>query len=203
MTSSGLEWDYYEFQPVESSSVEYATPGANSFLLPANTENSYWDPNAISEWSMSIHTAHTSEIVKEKVVPVKEIKDEKDKRNQKRKARKEPRRSEREKEVRNLVHRPCLELDISHGCMLRNLGLAVWRVTELLRGAWLHGGLCAGCSASSFVPCMRSLKMSLGKQVDLKQRPEATKLPFWKLQFKKQKINFKWNNNPGFIIISS
>ncbi|XP_074437257.1 ankyrin repeat domain-containing protein 6 isoform X6 [Larus michahellis] len=98
MTSSGLEWDYYEFQPVESSSVEYATPGANSFLLPANTENSYWDPNAISEWSMSIHTAHTSEIVKEKVAPVKEIKDEKDKRNQKRKARKEPRRSEREKE---------------------------------------------------------------------------------------------------------
>ncbi|XP_027752078.1 ankyrin repeat domain-containing protein 6 isoform X4 [Empidonax traillii] len=98
MTSSGLEWDYYEFQPVESSSVEYATPGANSFLLPANTENSYWDPNVISEWSMSIHTAHTSEIVKEKVVPVKEIKDEKNKRNQKRKARKEPRRSEREKE---------------------------------------------------------------------------------------------------------
>nr|XP_009666660.1 PREDICTED: ankyrin repeat domain-containing protein 6 isoform X1 [Struthio camelus australis] len=98
MTSSGLEWDYYEFQPVESSSVEYATPGANSFLLPANTENSYWDPNAISEWSMSIHTAHTSEIVKEKVVSVKEIKDEKDKKNQKRKARKEPRRSEREKE---------------------------------------------------------------------------------------------------------
>ncbi|XP_064506045.1 ankyrin repeat domain-containing protein 6 isoform X5 [Pseudopipra pipra] len=98
MTSSGLEWDYYEFQPVESSSVEYATPGANSFLLPANTENSYWDSNAISEWSMSIHTAHTSEIVKEKVVPVKEIKDEKNKRNQKRKARKEPRRSEREKE---------------------------------------------------------------------------------------------------------
>ncbi|XP_068253435.1 ankyrin repeat domain-containing protein 6 isoform X4 [Nyctibius grandis] len=98
MTSSGLEWDYYEFQPVESSSVEYATPGANSFLLPANIENSYWDPNAISEWSMSIHTAHTSEIVKEKVVPVKEIKDEKNKRNQKRKARKEPRRSERENE---------------------------------------------------------------------------------------------------------
>ncbi|XP_054018555.1 ankyrin repeat domain-containing protein 6 isoform X1 [Dryobates pubescens] len=98
MTSSGLEWDYYEFQPMESSSVEYATPGANSFLLPANTENSYWDPNAISEWSMSIHTAHTSELVKEKVIPVKEIKDEKDKRNQKRKARKEPRRSEKEKE---------------------------------------------------------------------------------------------------------
>nr|XP_030123444.3 ankyrin repeat domain-containing protein 6 isoform X5 [Taeniopygia guttata] len=98
MTSSGLEWDYYEFQPVESSSVEYATPGADSFLLPANTENSYWDPSAISEWSMSVHTAHTSEIVQEKIVPVKEIKDEKNKRNQKRKARKEPRRSEREKE---------------------------------------------------------------------------------------------------------
>ncbi|XP_065587074.1 ankyrin repeat domain-containing protein 6 isoform X3 [Cyrtonyx montezumae] len=98
MTSSGLEWDYYEFNPAESSSVEYATPGANSFLLPANTESSFWDPNAISDWSMSIHTARTSEIVKEKVVPVKEIKDEKDKKNQKRKARKEPRRSEREKE---------------------------------------------------------------------------------------------------------
>ncbi|XP_068867258.1 ankyrin repeat domain-containing protein 6 isoform X4 [Aphelocoma coerulescens] len=98
MTSSGLEWDYYEFHPVESSSVEYATPGADSFLLPANTDNSYWDPNAISEWSMSVHTAQTSEIVQEKIVPVKEIKDEKNKRNQKRKARKEPRRSEREKE---------------------------------------------------------------------------------------------------------
>ncbi|XP_039914188.1 ankyrin repeat domain-containing protein 6 isoform X5 [Hirundo rustica] len=98
MTSSGLEWDYYEFQPVESSSVEYATPGAGSFLLPANTDNSYWDPSAISEWSMSVHTARTSEIVQEKIVPVKEIKDEKNKRNQKRKARKEPRRSEREKE---------------------------------------------------------------------------------------------------------
>ncbi|KAM4784529.1 ankyrin repeat domain-containing protein 6 isoform 4-T4 [Cyanocitta cristata] len=98
MTSSGLEWDYYEFQPVESSSVEYATPGADSFLLSANTDNSYWDPNAISEWSMSVHTAQTSEIVQEKIVPVKEIKDEKNKRNQKRKARKEPRRSEREKE---------------------------------------------------------------------------------------------------------
>ncbi|XP_064268729.1 ankyrin repeat domain-containing protein 6 isoform X10 [Passer domesticus] len=102
MTSSGLEWDYYEFQPVESSSVEYATPGADSFLLPANTDNSYWDPSAISEWSMSVHTAHTSELVQEKIVPVKEIKDEKNKRNQKRKARKEPRRSEREKEVRTL-----------------------------------------------------------------------------------------------------
>ncbi|XP_057876813.1 ankyrin repeat domain-containing protein 6 isoform X3 [Melospiza georgiana] len=98
MTSSGLEWDYYEFQPVESSSVEYATPGADSFLLPANAASSYWDPSAISEWSMSVHTAHASGIVQEKIVPVKEIKDEKNKRNQKRRARKEPRRSEREKE---------------------------------------------------------------------------------------------------------
>lgn len=133
MTSSGLEWDYYEFQPVESSSVEYATPGAGSFLLPANTDNSYWDPSAISEWSMSVRTAHTSEIVKEKIVPVKEIKDEKNKRNQKRKARKDPRRSEREKEVRTLVPQPCpvpdarpgacceppVRLPALHGCMAR------------------------------------------------------------------------------------
>ncbi|XP_053877580.1 ankyrin repeat domain-containing protein 6 isoform X3 [Malaclemys terrapin pileata] len=98
MTSSGLEWDYYEFQPVETSSVEYATPGTNSFLLPANPANSYWNANAISDWSMSIHTARTSEIVKEKVALVKGIKEEKDEKNQRRKARKEPRRSEREKE---------------------------------------------------------------------------------------------------------
>ncbi|XP_073192831.1 ankyrin repeat domain-containing protein 6 isoform X3 [Lepidochelys kempii] len=98
MTSSGLEWDYYEFQPVETSSVEYATPGSNSFLLPANPANSYWNANANSDWSMSIHTAHTSEIVKEKVALVKGIKEEKDEKNQRRKARKEPRRSEREKE---------------------------------------------------------------------------------------------------------
>lgn len=133
MTSSGLEWDYYEFQPVESSSVEYATPGAGSFLLPATTDSSYWDPSAISEWSMSVHTAHTSEIVQEKIVPVKEIKDEKNKRNQKRKARKDPRRSEREKEVRALVPEPCpgacceppvrrrgvAALPALHGCMAR------------------------------------------------------------------------------------
>ncbi|XP_019375891.1 PREDICTED: ankyrin repeat domain-containing protein 6 isoform X1 [Gavialis gangeticus] len=98
MTSSGLEWDYYEFQPVDSSSVEYATPGTNSFLLPTNPANSYWNANTISDWSMSIHTAHTSGIVKEKVALVKEIKEEKDKKNQRRKARKDPRRSEREKE---------------------------------------------------------------------------------------------------------
>nr|XP_006133358.1 ankyrin repeat domain-containing protein 6 isoform X4 [Pelodiscus sinensis] len=98
MTSSGLEWDYYEFQPVETSSIEYATPGTNSFLLSANPANSYWNANTISDWSMSIHTAHTSEIVKEKVALVKGIKEEKEEKNQRRKARKEPRRSEREKE---------------------------------------------------------------------------------------------------------
>ncbi|XP_006133358.2 ankyrin repeat domain-containing protein 6 isoform X4 [Pelodiscus sinensis] len=98
MTSSGLEWDYYEFQPVETSSIEYATPGTNSFLLSANPTNSYWNANTISDWSMSIHTAHTSEIVKEKVALVKGIKEEKEEKNQRRKARKEPRRSEREKE---------------------------------------------------------------------------------------------------------
>lgn len=155
MTSSGLEWDYYEFQPMESSSVEYATPGANSFLLPANTENSYWDSNAISEWSMSIHTARTSEIVKEKVVSVKEIKDEKDKRNQKRKARKEPRRSEKEKEVRNLVHQPCLSLTSPVSACCETLA---WRsgMTKLFCGAWLHGGLSTGGLAASF---LRALKI--------------------------------------------
>lgn len=137
MTSSGLEWDYYEFQPVESSSVEYATPGADSFLLPANTDNSYWDPNAISEWSMSVHTAHTSEIVQEKIVPVKEIKDEKNKRNQKRKARKEPRRSEREKEVRTLVHQPCPAPDACpSACCESWCGAPAWPSSLRCMAAW-------------------------------------------------------------------
>ncbi|XP_056674570.1 ankyrin repeat domain-containing protein 6 isoform X1 [Monodelphis domestica] len=98
MTSSGLEWDYYEFQPVETSSLEYATPGANSLLLPANPAKSYWSSNEVSDWSMSIHTAHTSEIVQDRAATVKGIKEEKNKKTQRRKARKEPRRSEREKE---------------------------------------------------------------------------------------------------------
>lgn len=42
MTSSGLEWDYYEFEPVETSYLEYATPGANSLLLP--TWGRSWQP---------------------------------------------------------------------------------------------------------------------------------------------------------------
>ncbi|KAM5286782.1 ankyrin repeat domain-containing protein 6 isoform 8-T15 [Hipposideros larvatus] len=98
MTSSGLEWDYYEFEPVETSSLEYATPGANSLLLPANPVNSHWSSNAISDWSMSNHTAPTSEIVQDPVATVKGMKEEKNKKNQRRKARKNPRRSEREKE---------------------------------------------------------------------------------------------------------
>ncbi|XP_059257041.1 ankyrin repeat domain-containing protein 6 isoform X5 [Mustela nigripes] len=98
MTSSGLEWDYYEFPPVETSSLEYATPGENSLLLPANPVNSHWSSNAISNWSMSNHTAPASEIVQDPVAKIKAMKEEKNKKNQRRKARKNPRRSEREKE---------------------------------------------------------------------------------------------------------
>ncbi|XP_012606407.1 ankyrin repeat domain-containing protein 6 isoform X5 [Microcebus murinus] len=98
MTSSGLEWDYYEFQPVETSSLEYATPGANSLSLPTNPANSHWSANAISDWSMSNHTAPTSEIVQDVVPTVKGMKEEKNKKNHRRKDRKDPRRSERGKE---------------------------------------------------------------------------------------------------------
>ncbi|XP_063668623.1 ankyrin repeat domain-containing protein 6 isoform X4 [Pan troglodytes] len=98
MTSSGLEWDYYEFQPVETSSLDYATPGANSFLLPANRVNSHWSANAISDWSMSNHIAPASEIVQDAVATVKAMKEDKNKKNHRGKVRKDPRRSEREKE---------------------------------------------------------------------------------------------------------
>ncbi|XP_045428913.1 ankyrin repeat domain-containing protein 6 isoform X8 [Pipistrellus kuhlii] len=98
MSSSGLEWDYYEFEPVETSSLEYATAGANSLLPLVNPVNSHWSSNAISDWSMSSHTAPAPEIVQDPVATVKGMKDEKNKRNQRRKARKNPRRSEREKE---------------------------------------------------------------------------------------------------------
>uniref|UniRef100_A0A9L0SWF7 Ankyrin repeat domain 6 n=1 Tax=Equus caballus TaxID=9796 RepID=A0A9L0SWF7_HORSE len=98
MTSSGLEWDYYEFEPVETSSLEYATPGANSFLLPASPVNNRWSSNAISDWSVSNHTALTSEIVQDPVATEKGMKEEKDQKHPRRKARKSPRRSEREKE---------------------------------------------------------------------------------------------------------
>ncbi|XP_070274190.1 ankyrin repeat domain-containing protein 6 isoform X5 [Myotis yumanensis] len=98
MSSSGLEWDYYEFEPVETSSLEYATAGANSLLPLVNPINSHWSSNAISDWSMSNHTAPTPEIVQDPVATVKGMKEEKNKKNQRRKARKNPRRSEREKE---------------------------------------------------------------------------------------------------------
>nr|XP_012299657.1 ankyrin repeat domain-containing protein 6 isoform X5 [Aotus nancymaae] len=98
MTSSGLEWDYYEFQPVETSSLDYATPGANSPLLPANPVNSHWSANAISDWSVSSHIAPTSEIVQDPVATMKAMKEDKNKKNHRGKVRKDPRRSEREKE---------------------------------------------------------------------------------------------------------
>ncbi|XP_029080180.1 ankyrin repeat domain-containing protein 6 isoform X4 [Monodon monoceros] len=98
MTSSALEWDYYEFEPVETSSLEYATPGASSLLPPANPVNSHWSSKAISDWSMSNHTAPTSEIVHDPMATVKGMKEEKNKKNQRSKARKNPGRSEREKE---------------------------------------------------------------------------------------------------------
>ncbi|XP_077875746.1 ankyrin repeat domain-containing protein 6 isoform X7 [Ictidomys tridecemlineatus] len=98
MTSSGLEWDYYEFQPVENSSLEYATPEANSLIFPNNAVNPQRSSNAISDWSMSNHTIPTSEIVQDPMATVKDMKEEKNKKNLRRKARKNPRRSEREKE---------------------------------------------------------------------------------------------------------
>ncbi|XP_032131147.1 ankyrin repeat domain-containing protein 6 isoform X4 [Sapajus apella] len=98
MTSSGLEWDYYEFQPVETSSLDYATPGANSPLLPANPVNSHWNTNAISDWSMSSHIAPASEIVQDAVATMKAMKEDKNKKNHRGTVRKDPRRSEREKE---------------------------------------------------------------------------------------------------------
>ncbi|KAM6467057.1 ankyrin repeat domain-containing protein 6 isoform 2-T4 [Liasis olivaceus] len=84
--------------PVDTSFLEYETPRSNSFLLPANPASPYWNPDAISDWSRSVHTAHTSEIVKGTVVLVKEVKEEKDKKKQRKKARKDPRRLQREKE---------------------------------------------------------------------------------------------------------
>ncbi|XP_077160501.1 ankyrin repeat domain-containing protein 6 isoform X2 [Paroedura picta] len=92
--------------PVETSSLEYETPRSNSFLLPTKPASPYWNPDAISDWSMSVHTARTSEIDKEKVALVKEVKEEKDKKKQRRKARKDPRRLQREKEAdQTALHR--------------------------------------------------------------------------------------------------
>ncbi|XP_034264870.1 ankyrin repeat domain-containing protein 6 isoform X4 [Pantherophis guttatus] len=58
----------------------------------------YWNPDAISDWSMSVHTAHAPEIVKGAVVLVTEVEEEKNKKKQRKKARKDPRRLQREKE---------------------------------------------------------------------------------------------------------
>lgn len=160
MTSSALEWDYYEFEPVETSSLEYATPGASSLLPPANPVNSHWSSKAISDWSMSNHTAPTSEIVHDPVATVKGMKEEKNKKNQRSKARKNPGRSEREKEVSNyFVHLPCLELP----CNMSACG--TWEGSPLKRGM-VHPCM-AGVSpmslalesahicAHSFSPCRR------------------------------------------------
>ncbi|XP_060545113.1 ankyrin repeat domain-containing protein 6 isoform X2 [Pantherophis guttatus] len=84
--------------PVETSSLGYETPRSNSFLLPANPASPYWNPDAISDWSMSVHTAHAPEIVKGAVVLVTEVEEEKNKKKQRKKARKDPRRLQREKE---------------------------------------------------------------------------------------------------------
>lgn len=124
MTSSDLEWDYYEFQPVETSSLGYATPRSNSFLLPANPASPYWNPDAISDWSMSVHTAHAPEIVKGAVVLVTEVEEEKNKKKQRKKARKDPRRLQREKEVSTLF-----SLHVA-------FGLAIWHVRSTSK---MHG----------------------------------------------------------------
>lgn len=118
MTSSGLEWDYYEIQPVETSSLEYATPAASSLLLAANPAHSEWSPDAIFDWSMSSHTAPTSEIVQYPVATVTDLKEEKNKKNQRRKASKNPRRSEGDNEVSNLLCAPNLcWASLWHACL--------------------------------------------------------------------------------------
>lgn len=161
MTSSGLEWDYYEFQPVETSSLEYATPGENSLLLPANPVNSHWSSNAISDWSMSNHTAPTSEIAQDPVAMIKAMKEEKNKKKQRRKARKNPRRSEREHEVSNLLCTPALfRASLQHVCLCRLGGIPPeeeGRVPPLHDSCFFHElsfAICLHC-ALSFSPCRR------------------------------------------------
>ncbi|XP_070081411.1 ankyrin repeat domain-containing protein 6 isoform X11 [Equus caballus] len=66
-----------------------------SRMIPVNNR---WSSNAISDWSVSNHTALTSEIVQDPVATEKGMKEEKDQKHPRRKARKSPRRSEREKE---------------------------------------------------------------------------------------------------------
>lgn len=152
MTSSALEWDYYEFEPVETSSLEYATPGASSLLLPANPANAHWSTNAISDWSMSSHTAPASEIVQDPVATGRGTKEEKDQKTQRRQARRNAGRSEREKEV--------------SGCFVRlpvASSLAVRLSAPPRRGSSSHGWgfshepaveTCLHC-AHSFLRCRR------------------------------------------------
>lgn len=150
MTSSGLEWDYYEFQPVETSSLEYETPRSNSFLLPANPASPYWNPGVISDWSMSVRTAHTSEIDKGKVALGKEVKEEKDKKKQRRKARKDHRRLQREKEVSTLNFSSSLtHLHVA-------LGRATWHVKATLKSAWLHVWFFLQCFHQNHLPTFLS-----------------------------------------------
>lgn len=115
MTSSGLEWDYYEFQS--------AAPGAVSVLLPANPINAQWSSNATSDWSMSNWSmTSTPEIVQDPVAAVKSMKEDKNKRTQKRKARKDPRRSQREEVSTPLCVSTWCRACLPHVC-LRPWGL--------------------------------------------------------------------------------
>ncbi|KAK1171906.1 ankyrin repeat domain-containing protein 6-like isoform X1 [Acipenser oxyrinchus oxyrinchus] len=59
MTSSGLEWDYYDYQPEEASSVACVTPWHTFSFTPPNPKT-YHNSNAVSDWSMSTHTARSS-----------------------------------------------------------------------------------------------------------------------------------------------
>ncbi|RXM33935.1 Ankyrin repeat domain-containing protein 6 [Acipenser ruthenus] len=59
MTSSGLEWDYYDYQPEEASSVAFVTPWHTFSFTPTNPKT-YHNSSAVSDWSMSTHTARSS-----------------------------------------------------------------------------------------------------------------------------------------------
>ncbi|XP_011922402.1 PREDICTED: ankyrin repeat domain-containing protein 6 isoform X3 [Cercocebus atys] len=99
LLKAGCDLDVQDDIPIfMACSLYYATPGANSLLLPANPVNSHWSADAISDWSMSNHIAPASEIVQDAVAAVKAMKEDKNKKNHRGKVRKDPRRSEREKE---------------------------------------------------------------------------------------------------------
>ncbi|XP_017813595.2 ankyrin repeat domain-containing protein 6 isoform X3 [Papio anubis] len=99
LLKAGCDLDVQDDIPIfMACSLYYATPGANSLLLPANPVNSHWSADAMSDWSMSNHIAPASEIVQDAVAAVKAMKEDKNKKNHRGKVRKDPRRSEREKE---------------------------------------------------------------------------------------------------------